>query len=72
MKCKIMQYRHQNCKIAIIQSITKIKSKVCFKRFESINLKHSISELELDCFFFEFKKICFSNSSSSSANTIEF
>ena len=30
----------------------KIESTVRFERFESINLKHSISELELDCFFF--------------------
>ena len=52
----------------------KIKSKVCFERFESINLKHSVSELELDCccFEFEFKKFYFSSLSSSSAKTIEF
>ena len=51
MKCEIMLYRYQNRKFAIIQSIAKIISKVCFERFESINLKHSIGELELDCFF---------------------
>ena len=50
-------------KIANLQPfnlLQKIKSKVCFERFEPINLKHSMSELELYCFF----------SSSSSKNFI--
>ena len=56
----------------LLYSITKNQKldKLRFERFESIKLKHSISELELDCFFFEFKKFYFS--SSSSTKTIEF